>query len=147
MRPPFVGTEKQVLVTFDMSKVNQYFFFPFDEELDNAIILGIKLNSFPNLVIKNQNGVSQQISISLASNAVITMVDDTDKKIMDTYPLVALAGLYQNANFGACTIRFQDNTKIKWSKCFLQVIGGPVIIFNGVAPFTVLYVPKGMKRK
>lgn len=147
-RPPITPTEKLIKIFVDVTQPSKQFFFPRDKELDDSIILGMKFQPAILFRLFDPQGNQLNISDSAALRLMVTLIDQEDRKMFDSFPLIAMEGGYHYTSSASQVqfLEFVENTRLFFNKCYLRsVVGAPS--FTGIVPISVIYAPKGMIRR
>ena len=156
---PTITKCKTVILPIYPADFGSQTFFPYDAELDNSILKGIRIEYIntpfsgtipPYSIIANLNNViplgvtGTMLRIPLAIYFGITLVDKNNNNILQDYPVCALTQprLFQKTNY----IR-RFNARINLQKSFISVLDKTVIPTNlaGIdalySAFTFYYKP------
>ena len=147
-RPAVTPAEKLVQVAIDTTQPGKSFFFETDDELNNALIIGIKFQPAGILFLKDAFGNFIGLSDSQARWVALTMVDLNQDYILENYPLQQLGGSYNDDGLSLPQkqmLQFENNTRSYWKGNYLCVFpDGPLI--QATALLSVVYVPKHFKK-
>jgi len=148
---------KVVKVQIESFTVGGIYFFPYDEEIDRSLILGIRFIAADPSADPGENAIQswalgdpQIVTYGDALNMFIVLVNKENEQVMQPYPVIGLYGSRLSRPAGAAPAGIQSRVypkfylRLSLTKCYLKGLPGTVTGANS-ALFEFVYKPIQLK--